>query len=144
MEELSLHDCSGTSVKPSAPVEARRSVPPPPPKKTRQTSEEESAETHEVAGSSVLGTSKDHVQTSLLADAVEEMPIQQPDHKVSDADMAADMEEIRLDDDLAGDSQIEMTVVDDDLRVEEKPHAVRMSKTPSNDSFRSAKEAEIQ
>lgn len=178
MEELSIHDCSGTTVRSSLPSEKRRVVPlpptprhasvpedlnrrtdldaetteqapttqkravPPPPPTTRQLVDSEQEEHKAINSETKL---KDNPSVVVLDNMIEELPTLELQHAAPDSDLENDMQEIKLDDDPIIESNIEMKIIDEDDQVaateEEAAESTHVSKSPSVDSFRSAKDA---
>lgn len=167
MEELGIHDCTGTTVMTSLPEDRRRSVPLPPSARTKgednhSTVEETNTtmatkqrravpvppmtrpltsaqEAPEEAAPEIHATSDD-LPAKVLGNTIEDVPILELHHEIPDDDLEADMQEIRLDDDIIGEDQIQMTVADDSDITHQTP--IHLSKTTSEDSFQSANETE--
>lgn len=163
MEELSIHDCSITQVKASTPAEKKRQVPLPPPRtlpvqsETKSTHEEvpkdigisdaNKGETtasegeHKIEGGSEKPEETIDLSTAMLANTIDDANLETRFEKASDAAMVADMQEIKLrddDDDVANEGKIEMTILDEDLK--KGKSGLELSKTPSESSFKSARE----
>lgn len=149
MEELGLHDCTGTTIKAASPSAQRRAVPTPPSKKETPSALPESPST----------SSQPHVELgdvpsiAILNNTVD-TDLTEPVPKASDPAMETKLEEVHLGDELDDDTKIEMTIEDPDIKTADKEvaandaeskvvqnHGPDKSPVSSDSSFKSAEES---